>query len=212
LNLDSLIPPNLVPDFEAFADRLYEANKVMNLTRVPREQCWERHFLDSLLFEDMIPQDAFVLDIGTGAGFPAWPLARVRPDLQVVALDSTSKILGFLAESPLPNLTLAHVRAEDFDARDSFDVVTGRAFAPLAIQLEVSVALAKVGGAVIPMRTENDLAEIQRVPADQLGLKLEDIVERMLAETKRLFPIYRKVKPTPKRYPRLWAEIKRKPL
>ena len=67
-------------------------------------------------------------------------------------------MLGFLASQPLPNLEIVQGRAEEWEAREAFDVVTGRALAPLAIQLELSAGLARIGGAVIPMRTERPSA------------------------------------------------------
>src|ERR1041384_4679794 len=131
------LTPEQVAQFEAFEAKLYEANAVMNLTRVPREECWLRHFVDSLLFQDLIPLNARVLDIGTGPGFPAWPLACARPDLQVTALDSNGKMLGFLRSQPLPNLEVVQERAEEWGAFERFGVVTGRALAPLPVQIEL---------------------------------------------------------------------------
>jgi 16S rRNA (guanine527-N7)-methyltransferase len=198
--------------FQEFLDSLYEANQVMNLTGIDKEEAWLRHFADSLLFADLIPQGVEVLDVGSGPGFPAWPLACARPDLQVTALDSSGKMLAFLQSQPLPNLSLELGRAEDFDSREDFDIVTGRAVAPLAIQLELSAGPCRVGGAVIPMRTTGD--DLRNVKTQALGLKLESEEERKLPETDivRVFPIYRKVKETPDRYPRRWAEIKASPL
>lgn len=197
---------------ERFLSDLYEANRVMNLTRVPREQAWSRHVEDSLLFEDLIPVGSRLLDVGTGPGFPAWPLAVARPDLAVTALDSNGKMLGFLRDHPLPNLTVVQARAEDWDAKESFDVVTGRALAPLAIQLELSARPCALGGAVVPMRTESN--DISSADPRALGLELERTERRILPDTDvvRVYPIYRKVSATPKRYPRRWAEIKRSPL
>ncbi len=198
--------------FKAFEDRLYEANEVMNLTRVPREECWLRHFIDSLLMQDLIAWRSSVLDIGTGPGFPAWPLACARPDLQVTAIDGSGKMIGFLMKNPLPNLTPMQVRAEEWPMRERFGVVTGRAVAPLRIQLELSAPFAKVGGLIIPMRTPGERTEL--AADESLGVKLEEVFERPLPGTDivRLIPIYRKVAATPKRYPRTWAEIRRKPL
>lgn len=200
--------------FEAFEENLYETNKVMNLTRIPREECWLRHLIDSILFQDLLPTGATVLDIGTGPGFPAWPLACARPDLRVTALDATGKMISFLVQNPLPNLEPVLARAEDWKVRDRFDVVTGRALAPLGIQLEVSAAPCKVGGAVIPMRTLAEEADIGRFEGEGLGLKLEKIERRPIPETDivRLFPIFRKVAKTEREYPRNWAEIKRQVL
>jgi 16S rRNA (guanine527-N7)-methyltransferase len=179
-----------------------------------RNDAWLRHFVDSLLFHDLVPQHSSVLDIGTGPGFPAWPLANARPDLQVTALDSSGKMLGFLRSQQLPNLEVIQSRAEVWGARDRFDVVTGRAVAPLAVQLEISAPFAKVGGLVLPMRTPMELQEVRKFPSSELGLKLEDALERTLPGTDvvRLFALFRKVAETPVAYPRTWAEIKRKPI
>lgn len=203
-----------IDQFQAFEDNLYAANKVMNLTRISKEECWLRHFVDSLLFQDLLPKGAAVLDIGTGPGFPAWPLACARPDLKVTALDSSGKMLRFLQKNPLPNLEPVLARAEEWGKRERFDIVTGRAIAPLAIQLELSAPPCKVKGAVVPMRTPADERDIERIEGEGLGLKLERIERRSLPGTDihRVFPIFRKVGKTDRRFPRTWAEIKRRPL
>lgn len=198
---------------EEFEENLYKSNEVMNLTRVPREECWLRHFLDSLLIQDLIPTGSSVLDIGTGPGFPAWPLACARPDLQVVAMDSSGKMIGFMNKNPLENLKTLQVRAEEWPVREAFDIVTGRAVAPLGVQLEISAPLCKFGGIILPMRTPAEREEIGR-DVSALGIQLESAAEKTLPGTDiiRLFPSYRKVAKTPNRYPRTWAEIRRRPL
>jgi 16S rRNA (guanine527-N7)-methyltransferase len=196
--------------FDRFEENLYAANEVMNLTRVPREECRLRHFIDSLLIQDLIPQGATLLDIGSGPGFPAWPLACARRDLQVFAIDGSGKAIGFLHENPLPNLRALKVRAEDWVPENGFDFVTGRALAPLGVQLEVSAHLCKVGGLVVPMRTPNDREEA-KTDVSKIGLELLEIHERRLGDTDvvRLFPVCRKVRSVQRR---TWAEMKRKPL
>lgn len=200
--------------FSAFREGLYRANEVMNLTRVPKVGCELRHFVDSLLFVDLVPHGAAVLDIGTGPGFPAWPLACARPDLKVTALDSSGKMLGFLRGHPLPNLVCHEGRMEESGWVEMFDVVTGRAVAPLSTQLELSAAATKRGGCVIPMRSANDRESIEALQLEGLGLQLERVESRVLPGTdvERLFPLYRKVRATAKAFPRSWAEMKRAPL
>lgn len=195
-----------------YHDALYETNQVMNLTRVAPEEAWVRHYLDALLFHDQIPEGVFVLDLGTGPGLPAFPLALARPDLHVTAVDSNGKMLNFLRSQPLSNLEVIQVRAEEWGVRDRFDVVTGRAVAPLALQLELSAAPAVVGGLVIPMRT--NVEDFEAVKLNGLGLKLREVLRRELPGTDitRAFPIYEKVRVTDPRYPRRWAEMKTKPL
>lgn len=208
------ISTNQLDQSEIFEVELYRRNEVMNLTRVPQAEAWLRHFVDSLLFQDLIPEGSSVLDIGTGPGFPSWPLACARPDLQVTAIDSSGKMLTFLKSQPLPNLSVVQTRAEDWGVREAFDVVTGRALAPLAIQLELSAPLTKVGGKVIPMRTPQELADIQKFPGEKLGLTLVDLHLRELPGTdvERLFGVFEKVESTPTKFPRTWSEIKKKPI
>jgi len=196
-----------------FEQDLYDTNEVMNLTRIKREDCEVRHFIDSLLIAPLIGQGFSVLDIGTGPGFPSWPLACARPDLHVTTVDSNGKMLGFLRRHPLPNLETVQGRAEEFERRESFEIVTGRALAPLAPQLELSAAFAKVGGLVLPYRTLTERADCEAFPAGKLGLRLAGFEEAALTEEIiRLFPIFEKVAETPKKFPRPWAQIKVNPL
>ncbi len=200
-------------EFSRFREELYRLNEVMNLTRVSLAECEVRHFIESLLIADLIPVGAMVLDIGTGAGIPAWPLACARPDLKVTAMDSTAKALRPLSAVPLPNLRVKLHRGEEVTNRESFDVVTGRAVAPLGTQLEISAAWAKVGGAVIPFRTPSEIGFIKSIAVEELGLSLGSVETRSLPDTDvvRLFPVFRKVGKTPKNFPRTWAQIKKSP-
>jgi 16S rRNA (guanine527-N7)-methyltransferase len=208
------LSPVQVAAFLDFRSRLYELNEVMNLTRVPFDECETRHFIDSLLIAPLIPEGALVLDIGAGAGFPSWPLACARPDLKVTAMDSSNKAGRAVGLVPLPNLRFKPQRGEDVTNRESYDVVTGRAFAPFTEQLEVSAAWAKVGGAVIPFRTHFEEGVIKSFVSEVLGLVLEREVTCELQGTDavRYFPVFRKTAKTQRTYPRTWAQIKKRPL
>lgn len=196
---------------DAFEERLYEFNRVMNLTRVPREDFWVRHVVDSLLIQSLIPAGAKVLDIGSGPGFPAWPIACFRSDLQVTALDASNKAVRFLDGVPLENLEVMQGRAEGWGVREAFDFVTGRALASLAIQLELSAGPCRLGGTVAPMRTPSDEPEFGRAVFEKLGLVIDGIERRTLPEfgAIRVFPVYRKGEQTPREFPRTWAAIKK---
>lgn len=209
-----LVTDEMLSRFSSYKVALYKFNELRNLTRIPIEECELRHFVDCALFQELIPQGASVLDIGTGPGLPAWVLANVRPDLEVTALDSSGKMLDFLRSQPLPNLLVVEDRAEAWGVTERFDVVTGRAVAPLSMQLELSARPTKIGGMVLPMRTTQDQDAISHLAENPLGLELEIVHERVLPvlEAMRLFPVFRKISKTPKEYPRSWAEIRKKPL
>jgi len=212
LSADLPLTDKQLRQFAKYEESLYETNEVTNLTRVARDECWLRHFVDSLLFHDYFPGDARVLDIGTGPGLPAWPLACARPDLHVTALDSNMKMLNFLREHHLPNLTVVLARAEEWGVREQFDVVTGRALAPLALQLELSAPPCVRGGWVMPLRTNQD--DFDGVNHGPLGLSLREIVRRELPGTDivRAMPRYEKMSATRNEFPRRWPDMKKKPL
>lgn len=197
-----------------YIDRLYELNVRGRLTSVPKEECELRHLVDSLLVAQFLTAGASVLDVGTGPGFPAWPLATVRPDLKLTALDSSAKMLRVLKELSPKNLEVAQCRAEKFQRRESFDFATGRAVAPLAVQLELSAPFVKTGGAVVLFRTPAEENDLPAAPSEMLGLVLESVEKRQLPGTEvvRMFPIFRKLKKTDAQYPRTWAHIRRAPL
>lgn len=211
-DLGVIVDGEAVRKLQVYEDRLYEANKTTNLTRVPRDDCRSRHFLDSLTLAPLIPEGAKAIDIGTGAGPPGVPLAIVRPDIRVTLLDGGSKEIAFLESlSDLAQLGFILERAEiagkDANFREQYDFATGRALAPLAIQAEISAPFVKVGGLFVPMRT----AQEETPMFEEFGLEL---IERRIVELPsigaiRLLPIYRKTQPTPNRYPRGWAAMKR---
>ena len=93
-----------IQQFSTFMSALYEWNVHKNLTRIPPEHCEVRHFAESCLVLEFLGAGK-VLDIGTGPGFPAWPIACAAHNAEVVAIDSNGKMLEFLASQALPNMT-----------------------------------------------------------------------------------------------------------
>ena len=201
-----------VAQFAALRDRLYEANQHKNYTRIAFEDCEERHFGESCLILDQIPHGARVLDIGTGPGFPALPLAIARPDITLLAIDSNGKMLEFLSASAPTNLQPILGRMEDQPWLDRFEVVTGRALAPLSTQLELSARACIKYGLVIPFRSDGEDYDV--AAAHELGLAYEGVLKRQTSPDApvRVFPLYRKVAKTPSKYPRPWPTMKASPL
>ena len=125
--------------FEAFVALLSDWNSRQNLvSKSSLADIWKRHIWDSAQLAALIPAEArSLVDLGSGAGFPALILAGLRPDLRVTLYEATAKKCRFLAEGAAAlNVTvdIRNGRIEDA-ARQAFDVVTARACAPLDVLL-----------------------------------------------------------------------------
>lgn len=220
----------VVPDGAAYAryreyySYLEEMNKVMNLTAISGEEDVARlHFLDC---GALLPMEAFtgrrVIDIGSGAGFPGLALKIACPDMRLTLLDSLDKRIGFLrslcGRLGLEDVECVHMRAEEAppEYRQSFDIAVSRAVARLNVLAELCLPFVKKGGCFIAMKGPDcaeELKEAQKA-LSLLGGELEALREYTIPGTDIVHSavIVRKVKDTPSRYPRRWAQIKKQPL
>lgn len=198
--------------FQTFFDLVTETNKVMNLTSITQADEFEiKHFIDSLLPFREFDGARNIADIGSGAGFPAIPLAIIFPDKKFTLVDSLNKRVTFLndviSKLSLENCVAVHSRAEDFakEGREKFDAVTARAVAALNILLEYTAPLCRTGGKIVAYKGSAAEDEIcaARNAASLLGLKIEKTCDFVLpsGET-RVVPVYKKIKPCDKKYPR----------
>ena len=141
--------------FSAYFHMLIDWNSRMNLTAITEPlQVAQKHFMDSVLPMALIPENASVIDVGTGAGFPGVPLAIMRPDIKLTLLDSLNKRIIFLSELCAAlrlEARCIHARAEDggrrVELRERFDIATSRAVANVSALAEYTVPFLKVGGA-----------------------------------------------------------------
>lgn len=154
-HLESYTKPAIVDKFRALTDRLLAVNAVMNLTALDTpEKIIPLHYADCALIADRIPAGATVADVGCGGGFPTFPLAILRPDLHITAIDSTGKKIKYVEETAqllgLANIRAVTARAEELgrDAawREQFDLVTSRAVARLSLLDELCLPLCRAGG------------------------------------------------------------------
>lgn len=211
--------------FLTYAETLVEWNKVMNLTAITDPQeIIVKHFLDSLLLfrACSLPENASLIDVGTGAGFPGLPAKIYRPDLHVTLLDSLQKRLNFLeavCEKTGAEAKRIHARAEDAGRepalRESYDAACARAVAALPVLCEYCLPLVHVGGCFIAMKGPGLEEELQAAgrAIRTLGGKLESTAAFTLPDgSERRIAVIRKTASTPKAYPRPAAKIKKSPL
>ena len=218
------LPADAAPRLLEFSDRLLEKNRVMNLTAITDPvDVVTLHLLDCavlLRMEDF--RGKRVVDVGTGAGFPGMPLRLLEPDFDLTLLDSLGKRVAFLQEvcnaMALQRVTCVHARAEEFAAqeRERFDIAVSRAVAPLNVLCELSLPLVRVGGSFLAMKSVDCAEELQSAKSaiSQLGGQLERCEDYTIPGTDVTHRVVRirKVRPTPKTFPRAFAKIKKNPL
>lgn len=213
--------------FWQLTEHLLEVNQHTNLTAIRNvPEIITKHYVDSLLCASMIPENARVLDIGCGAGFPSLPLAIARPDLRITALDSTDKKIRFVAETAqlleLDNLKTKSARAEDAATRAKlgvFEVVVSRAVARLNVLCELCLPYVRTDGCLLALKAAKAEEELQEAEnaiqilgggASQLHPR-ELILSDGASEPRAIIEIAKR-KQTPPNYPRPYAVILKKPL
>ena len=210
---------------DKFAELLIETNKSFNLTAIKEpDDVTVKHFADCLaIFKYVnIPENAKIIDVGTGAGFPGLVLKLARPDINMTFLDSTKKKLGFienvLNECGVKGETL-HMRAEEAAQlskyREQFDFATARAVAALPLLSEYCLPFVKQGGSFVSMKSaeSNEEMEAAKKAIGILGGKIEsDIVFDLVENMPRRIITIKKNSQTPTKYPRPSAQIAKKPL
>jgi 16S rRNA (guanine527-N7)-methyltransferase len=169
------LPPEARDKLERYLELLAKWNRTYNLTAIREpERMVTHHVLDALaVLPHLPPGDAAraglrLLDVGSGGGVPAIPLAIARPAWHVVALDSSHKKGAFLQQAaielPLPNLEVVIARVEDYAPPAPFDVVISRAFSDLATFVETSARHVAAGGRLVAMKGVYPDEEIAQLP------------------------------------------------
>ena len=221
--------------FVRYYELLVEWNSFMNLTAITEpDEVLIKHFADSLspfsgLVKDAplsVTEGIKLIDVGTGAGFPALPLKIAFPQINVTMLDSLGKRVKFLNEVitqlGLTNTEAIHGRAEDLarDAahRENYDIVVSRAVANMRTLSEYCMPFVKQGGTFLAYKAaeymegaeaEESLKAIKILGGEQpvvRDLTLPD------GDSKRCLVYIRKNSSTPKKYPRKAGTPSKEPL
>lgn len=225
--LDSLLNADRLQKLSILIENMLETNEKFNLTSIKdRPEIAVKHIADSATVIKHIPKNAKLLDVGTGAGFPSLPIAILRDDVKVYALDSTAKKLKYIDDTAkllgLENIKTVSGRAEELgkivNYRERFDVVTARAVASLNVLTELCIPFVKLGGIFLSMKGSNAPEEINLAKSGVIqlgGSKFEDIPLNLKyngIEFDRHLVISKKVKKTADNFPRMYSRISKKPL
>ncbi len=215
-----------INQFMDYYELLIQWNKVMNLTAITEiNEVIEKHFIDSISITRVISlQEEYVIDVGTGAGFPGLPLKIVFPDTKIVLLDSLNKRVNFLCEVihtlKLNNITAIHGRAEEYgrdkNYRGCFDICVSRAVAKLSSLSEYCLPFVRKNGYFVPYKSgsiEEEIASAENA-LTILGAEIESKNKFMLPDTQieRSLILIKKTKHISAKYPRGAGKPTKEPL
>ncbi|MBR3805743.1 MAG: 16S rRNA (guanine(527)-N(7))-methyltransferase RsmG [Clostridia bacterium] len=217
-----------VDKFLLLTKRMLEENEKYNLTAITEpKKIILNHYADCVALAKEIKKGASVIDIGCGAGFPTLPLALVRDDIKIVAMDSTEKRVNYVRETAemlgLNNVTAVTMRAEDGaklpEYREKFDYATARAVAELRILSELCLPYVKLSGKLLAMKGKNaefELSGAKKALAVLGGKNPTANIITLKADgqeplTHPIISVEKGTK-TPPAYPRPYAQISKKPL
>ena len=218
---------NQVQQFLTYYEMLVEWNEVMNLTAITEyDEVMKKHFVDSLsLIQTFdVTKTVSVIDVGTGAGFPGLALKIAYPNMKVTLLDSLNKRINFLnavtEKLGLTDVETVHGRAEDFakpgKLREKYDLCVSRAVANLTTLSEYCLPFVKVGGEFISYKSEKITEEMENAKKaiSLLGGKFDRSKDFYLPDSDiyRNLVVIKKVKETPKKFPRKAGLPSKEPL
>jgi 16S rRNA (guanine527-N7)-methyltransferase len=185
--LGLVLDPQHLAAFEHYFRELEEWNRRLNLTAVTGyAEVQQTHFLDSLSCLLALPQTRgaadipdtmplqmpasamWVVDVGSGAGFPGIPLKVMLPEIKLTLIEATGKKVGFLQHIvqllELHNVEVLHARAEEVahmpNHRERYDLVVARAVARLVVLVEYCLPLCRPGGRVVALKGEDAFQEV----------------------------------------------------
>lgn len=209
--------------FFDYYEFLVSENQKYNLTAITDfNDVVMKHFIDSVLPLNKIKENASVIDVGTGAGFPGVPLKILRPDIKLTLLDSLQKRINFLNQLlkllGINDVKTIHSRAEDYikQGREKFEYALSRAVASVPTLAEYLLPYVKVDGEILMYKGSGFQEELDlgHKAIKILGGQVENVLNYKLNEidSQRNIIIIKKFSMTDKKYPRGKNLPKLKPL
>lgn len=208
---------------------LLEQNERGNLTAITDAPgIIAKHLADSVTVAAHLPRGARLVDVGSGAGFPALPLAVCRPDLKITAIESNHRKVDYINSAAAligaDNIGALCARAEDAAAvgsrlRESFDFATARGVAELRVLCELCMPFVRCGGSFIALKGKRAQEELS-VAKGAIGVLGGKYVKTVSLNVRTLDSellehcgiIISKEKPSAAIYPRPYAKISKRPL
>ena len=171
------IDADITAQFSTHASELIKWNRKINLTTITRpKDLAVNHFLDSLAPARFISENARMLDIGSGGGFPGIPLKILKPPLSVMLIDGTRKKVNFL-KNVLRILKLKGIEAHQIRAEnlledptfvESFDVIISRAVSSLEHFVKMALPLLAKLGSIMAMKGKVNQKELDAIRSEFL--------------------------------------------
>jgi 16S rRNA (guanine527-N7)-methyltransferase len=189
----------------------------------PVDEAADRHVADSLVALELsaVREARRIADLGAGAGWPGLALAAALPGARVVLVESAARHCRYLAKAVaaagLANVEVVHARAEAWpEGIGQHDVVTARALASLPVVCEYAAPLLEEGGVLVAWKGAVAAGEAAAgaTAAIELGLEPGEVrrVEPYPAAERRTLHVFRKIAPTPERFPRRPGMAVKRPL
>lgn len=224
--LNLKIDDNQIDEFLKYKQLLLEWNEKINLTAITDDkEIILKHFVDCLTVCKFIDfNNKTFIDVGTGAGFPALPIKIFCKSSAPTLLDSLNKRINFLKtvgnELNLQNITYIHSRAEDAGQdiafREKYDFCVSRAVANLSVLAEFDLPFVKVDGYFIALK--GPLLDNEIIDANKAITTLGGIIEKVetikipFTDIEHKLVFIKKLRQTPKQYPRKAGKVSRNPI
>jgi len=216
-----------INQFESLLKLFISWNKKLNLSAIrDPQEIIIKHFIDSIYIIKFIDFTKItnIIDIGSGGGFPALPLAIMFPHLQITICDSVQKkittVENICQKLKLENIKCIAARAEELGQnqkyREKYDLVTARAVASLPTLLEYLSPFCKINNTIATFKKAEYQLELDSAhhAISLLSLKIDKIEKYQLPQTmgQRSIIFFNKIKKLNLKYPRQTGLPKKKPL
>jgi 16S rRNA (guanine527-N7)-methyltransferase len=216
------VPPAAVEALRAVLE-LQASDPTASTTVRAVDEAADRHVADSLVALELpaVREARRIADLGAGPGWPGLALAAALPEGRVFLVESAVRRCRYLSKAAaagdLTNVEVVHARAEAWpEGIGRHDVVTARALASLPVVCEYAAPLLEVGGVLVAWKAAVASSEAAAgdAAAAELGLELGEVrhVEPYPAAGRRTLHVFRKIAPTPERFPRRPGMAVKRPL